>query len=198
MLLQILIVDDEVKTAERIGESLTQRGFKVDVAADGREGLEKFRHQEYDAIILDIRLLDIIGTELFAEIRAVSYFIPVIMLTSYASKESAVESAHLQVFDYVEKPIKDWEGFLDTVERAIRTKDPAVLAIEEWVKRLPPQERQRPLIFEGLAAYSPEELLKEVRKNTEFGRRQRLNIERLIADLSLEGIDEGIRREASV
>ena len=56
MSLRILIVDDEVKMAERIGERLRQMRFEVDIAADGQEGLEKFQQQRYDAIILDIRM----------------------------------------------------------------------------------------------------------------------------------------------
>lgn len=185
---RILIVDDELQTASLIRERLVQRGFEVDCAGDGQEGLKKFHSQKYDAIILDIVMPKVSGTKILAEIRSVSRFVPVIMLTAYPDKDNAVESARQQVFDYIEKPICDWEGFLATVERAARTKDPVILAIEDWLSRLLPEERRQPLVFEGQTSYSPQQLLSEVEKQTELGYRQRLNIGRLVSDIYLESL----------
>jgi DNA-binding NtrC family response regulator len=177
---RILIVEDEEDTANVIRNRLESRGREAQCAADGAEGLEKFKQQDFDAVILDLKMPRMGGMEVLRQIRSLSAYTPVIILTGYGSKETAIEAIRLRVFDYVEKPITDWEGFLDTVQRAAETHDREVRVVDKWVRGLSPEEQQRPLIFEGRRSYSPQQLLDEIRSNTEFGKRQRLNVTRAL------------------
>ncbi|MCX6113233.1 MAG: response regulator [Proteobacteria bacterium] len=187
MPLRVLIVDDEVDTTERIQSRLVRRGYEVDLAENGQEGIERFGKNEYDVIILDIKMPVMDGIEFLTKIRSASE-IPVIILTAYADKENAVKAAHLHVFDYIEKPINDLAGFLDIVDRAARLKDPVVAELDTWISKLSFEERRKPMIFEGQNSYSPKQLLEEIQKNTEFGKRHKRNIEKFVTRRNLENI----------
>jgi DNA-binding NtrC family response regulator len=102
----ILIIDDEDKIRRFLGEPFTRRGYRVSTAGTGRQGLEVFRKEEPEIVILDMRLPDVDGMQVLREIRRASPEHIVIMITAYGEIRLAVEAMKLGAFDYLTKPFE--------------------------------------------------------------------------------------------
>ena len=104
--MRILIVEDELRLATAIKKGLTQDGFAVDVANDGKEGkyLAEVNEKEYDLIILDINLPIIDGISLCMLLRQQKINTPVLMLTALSSLEDRVRGLDSGADDYLTKP----------------------------------------------------------------------------------------------
>lgn len=103
---KILIVDDEPSMREFLEIMLTREGYKVATASDGRDALNMLNKQMYDLIISDIQMPGMGGLELLKNIKDVSPDTEVIMITAYASTETAVEAMKDGAYDYITKPFK--------------------------------------------------------------------------------------------
>ncbi|MDO8446581.1 MAG: sigma-54 dependent transcriptional regulator [Deltaproteobacteria bacterium] len=103
---KILIVDDEPSMREFLEIMLTREGYKVATASDGRDALNMLNKQIYDLIISDIQMPGMGGLELLKSIKDVSPDTEVIMITAYASTETAVEAMKEGAYDYITKPFK--------------------------------------------------------------------------------------------
>ncbi len=111
----ILIVDDEFSVRNALYKWFKEDGYRVDAAADAKEALQKLEQGPWDIVLLDIRLPGMDGLELQKRIRAIDPNIVIIMITAYASVESAVQALKEGAFDYVTKPIDP-----DELEHLIR------------------------------------------------------------------------------
>jgi DNA-binding response OmpR family regulator len=100
----VLVVDDEGAIRYSISKTLQRVGYQVHAAASGEEALEMMQHQRYDVVLTDIRMPGITGVELLAEIKEKAPDAVVILLTGYASLETAIESLRLGAHDYLVKP----------------------------------------------------------------------------------------------
>ncbi|MBN1202361.1 MAG: response regulator transcription factor [Anaerolineae bacterium] len=100
----ILVVDDEGAIRYSISKTLQRVGYQVHTAATGEEALEMMQYQEYDVVLTDIRMPGLTGVELLAEIKHLAPDSVVILLTGYASLETAIESLRLGAHDYLVKP----------------------------------------------------------------------------------------------
>ena len=100
---RVLIVEDEDSLAESIRYNLERDGFSVDVAADGRTGLERFRADGPDLVILDLMLPEVSGLDVCKAIRTESP-VPVIMLTAKDAEADRVAGLEIGADDYVTKP----------------------------------------------------------------------------------------------
>src|SRR5205809_629813 len=105
----ILVVDDEDIMREILETLLTREGYDVRLAASGQEGLELARALPFDAAIVDIMMPGINGIETLDELRRIDEDLAVIILTAYASVESAISAMKAGAFDYVTKPFKNDE-----------------------------------------------------------------------------------------
>ncbi|MBN1621014.1 MAG: sigma-54-dependent Fis family transcriptional regulator [Endomicrobiales bacterium] len=103
---KILIVDDEPGMRQVISKVLMPHGYKVILAEDGKQGLDLFQEQNPDLVLLDIRLPDMDGLEILANIRKMKSDIPVIMLSGFGDVETAVELVRQGAYDYISKPFK--------------------------------------------------------------------------------------------
>lgn len=103
---KILIVDDEPSMREFLEIMLTREGYKVTAASNGRDALNMLNKQMYDLIISDIQMPGMGGLELLKSIKDVSPDTEVIMITAYASTETAVEAMKEGAYDYITKPFK--------------------------------------------------------------------------------------------
>jgi len=121
----ILVVDDERFFQDLVSGILGEEGYEVDVAGSGEEALEACGSGNYRVVVMDLVLPDIMGTEVLARVRERDPEIAVIMITAYASMESAIESLKAGAYDYIKKPIVK-EDLLHAVERAIERQ---VLAV---------------------------------------------------------------------
>lgn len=80
---RVLIIEDEIVTAEAVKEALALDNISADIASDGKSGLEKFISNNYDLILLDLKMPGLSGDEVLSEIRKRDPFIDVIIYTNY-------------------------------------------------------------------------------------------------------------------
>jgi two-component system response regulator MtrA len=102
---RVLLVEDDASIREVAKLGLTQSGFRVTTAADGREGLLHFRQTPFDLVILDVMLPTLDGYEVCRQIRADSR-IPIIMLSAKSDTVDVVVGLELGADDYVTKPFE--------------------------------------------------------------------------------------------
>ncbi len=102
---RVLAVDDESVVCESIRRVLSQEGYEVTTTTSSRQGLELVRKEAFDLLLLDIKMPDVDGIHFLRETRAVSPETEVIIVTGYATIETAVEAIKLGAFDYLEKPV---------------------------------------------------------------------------------------------
>ncbi len=118
----IHIIDDEPIIHEVLGDLLTSEGYAVEISSGGREALKKFDSQSYDLVLLDLLMPGMDGIEVLDHIKQKDPDAQVIIITAYASVESAISAMKSGAFDYVQKPFKHDELLL-TIKRAIDHKN---------------------------------------------------------------------------
>jgi DNA-binding response OmpR family regulator len=116
---KVLVIDDEVVAANSVRRTLNRRGFRVDEAFSGREALNRILNEMYDLVLLDMKMPDTNGLELLPTIKKHRPRLPVVMVTGYASIDTAVEAIQRGASDYVAKPFTPEELF-GAASRAIR------------------------------------------------------------------------------
>ena len=118
----IMLVDDEVSFVETMAKRLTARNIDIIVAFSAEEGLEKLKtNQNLDVIVLDVKMPGMDGIAALKEIKKMSPLIEVIMLTGYATMESAIDGMKLGAYDFLTKPC-DIEEIVSKVEEATKNK----------------------------------------------------------------------------
>jgi DNA-binding response OmpR family regulator len=105
---KVLIVEDDRKTARLVELYLQKDGYRVAVAANGREGLEMARRAKPDLAILDVMLPEMDGLEVCRQLRAESS-LPIIMLTAKSTEEDKLNGLDIGADDYVTKPFSPRE-----------------------------------------------------------------------------------------
>src|SRR3989442_956708 len=105
----ILVVDDEEVMRDVLGSLLTQAGFQVSLAESGPQGLALARKGDVDAAIVDVMLPDMGGLEVLEELKKTDPDLVVLMITAFASVETAITAMKKGAFDYVAKPFKHEE-----------------------------------------------------------------------------------------
>lgn len=105
---RILIIEDEERIREMLREYLENEGFRITEAADGAEGLEKFKGMEFEMIILDVMLPKVDGWSVCREVRRTSA-VPIMMLTARGEEYDRLFGFELGVDDYIVKPFSPKE-----------------------------------------------------------------------------------------
>jgi two-component system OmpR family response regulator len=121
---RILCVEDDPTTADYIAKGLGEAGFSVDVAGDGRTGLEQASNGHYDAIVLDRMLPGMDGLTMLSTLRAGGITTPVVMLSALSSLDERVRGLRAGSDDYLAKPF----AFAELLARleAVRRRSSAV------------------------------------------------------------------------
>lgn len=101
---KILFVEDEPKLGNSVRNELTEQGFEVDLAYDGRTGERMFRSAPYDLVLLDINLPYVNGLELCRRFREVNREVPILMLTALGELEDKMDAFNAGADDYLIKP----------------------------------------------------------------------------------------------
>ncbi|MBI5444478.1 MAG: response regulator [Deltaproteobacteria bacterium] len=114
---RVLVVDDEPDIAAILSDFLLEHGHLVETAADGREAWEKCRAEPFDLVVTDLKMPQMGGLELLRNIQDAGQPSLVVIMTGYATVETAVEALKIGAFDYILKPFKITE-LLQIVERA--------------------------------------------------------------------------------
>jgi len=102
----VLVVDDNESMRTALGKSLTRRGWRVSLAANGRDAMERVREGDVHLAVLDLKLPGMDGIELLKGIKAASPVTEVVMITAYGNVERAVEAMKLGAVDFVVKPFQ--------------------------------------------------------------------------------------------
>ncbi len=112
---RILIVDDERSIRELLEIFLKKEGFSVTVASSGAEGMAQAKSSDFDLIISDIRMGDMSGIDLLREVRKTGFSGQFILLTAYASAETAIQALKMGAFDYILKT----ENFMEELKLVV-------------------------------------------------------------------------------
>lgn len=115
---RILIVDDEDAIRRTLKDILTYEKFIVDEAKDGMEGLAKIKRNEYDAVLMDIKMPNMDGMDALERLQDIQPDLPVIMISGHANIDNAVEAVKKGAFDFISKP-PDLNRLLITVRNAL-------------------------------------------------------------------------------
>jgi two-component system response regulator PilR (NtrC family) len=117
----VLVIDDEEIMREILEALLAREGYEVRLAPGGAEGLDVVRSVPVDAAIVDVMMPGMDGLAVLDEIKRIDEDIPVIMITAFASVETAIAAMKRGAFDYITKPFKNDEVLVvlgNAVERA--------------------------------------------------------------------------------
>jgi DNA-binding NtrC family response regulator len=127
----LLIDDDPALILEQVRQAFPAPRYRVDVAGTGAEGIEHVRANPPDTILLDLRLPDQSGLEVYQQIRQIDARIPVIFVTMAKSADAAIEAMKQGAYDYLFKPL-DLHQLRRVVGEALevarRMREPAVVA----------------------------------------------------------------------
>src|ERR1051326_7717617 len=102
---RILIVDDELVVRDSLGKWFTSEGYTARPVAGGREALETLQHHDFDIALIDIKMPGMDGMELQARLREADPDLLVVIMTGYASVDTAVQALKLGAYDYITKPV---------------------------------------------------------------------------------------------
>jgi DNA-binding NtrC family response regulator len=120
---KLLIIDDERGIRNTLREILADEGHEVEVAENGKQGLEMAQAKAYDLIFSDIKMPEMDGLELLTALKAGEEAIdtPVVMITGHGDVETAVQALKLGAYDFLLKPL-DLNRILITTKNAVESK----------------------------------------------------------------------------
>jgi DNA-binding NtrC family response regulator len=102
---KILIVDDELVVRDSLDKWFTSEGYTARPAASARDALEIIQHQEFDIALIDIKMPGMDGMELQSRLKEADPDLAVVIMTGYASVETAVQALKQGAYDYITKPV---------------------------------------------------------------------------------------------
>ena len=143
----LLVVDDDQVARELLAETLGREGYRVRVAGGGEEALRLAGAEPFDMALVDLRMPDLDGLAVLKQLAMIQPDLPVVILTAFATIETAIAAVNAGAFDYLSKPFRMEE--IKIVVR--RTLDARRLARENLQYR---QELRARYGFEGLVGQS--------------------------------------------
>ncbi len=129
---RILIVDDDDTIRSTMKAILEDEGYEVDMAASGKEGVQKSKDTSYNIALLDIRLPDMEGVELLKLMKPAVPRTRKIMVTGYPSTQNAIEALNKNADAYLIKPV-DIEKLLNTIKEQLKLQEEEKSFSEEKV-----------------------------------------------------------------
>ncbi|MHB8070648.1 MAG: sigma-54-dependent transcriptional regulator [Candidatus Cryosericum sp.] len=118
----ILVVDDEENIRELLRESLEDEGYRVNVAKNGQEAVEKVRALNPDTVLMDVKMPIMSGMDAFLKIKESQPDLPVIFLTAFGSSDLAISAMKSGAYDYLTKPF-DIDEVRIKVKRALELRE---------------------------------------------------------------------------
>ena len=118
----ILIVDDSPFMLRTMSFILEKAGYATATANSGQEALEKLAEKDYSLILADIKMPGMDGLEMLRRIREIDSDAVVIVMTAYASLDTAVKAIKYNAYDYLVKPFDDTDKVLTIIERGLQKR----------------------------------------------------------------------------
>ncbi len=115
---KILVIDDERSIRNTLKDILEYEKYEVDLAEDGKKGLEMVKQTEYDIILCDIKMPGMDGIEVLVHLNSLAPDTPVVMISGHGNIDTAVESIKKGAYDFIEKPL-DLNRLLITIRNAM-------------------------------------------------------------------------------
>ena len=115
---RVLVIDDEQIVLDSVAKVLLAENCEVDLTTSARQGLEWTVQRDYDLVLTDIRMPEIGGMRVLRDIKRAKPGLPVVIITGFATVQSAVQAMKLGAADYLEKPFTP-EELLDAVALAL-------------------------------------------------------------------------------
>lgn len=122
---RIMVVDDEVGMCEFLRYLLEGEGYLVESAHNGVEALEKLKQspEPFDLILADIRMPGMDGVELLRSVKQINPQIVFIVMTGFASLETAIKVIKYEGYDYLVKPFDDTDRILAVIEKGLADRE---------------------------------------------------------------------------
>jgi DNA-binding NtrC family response regulator len=114
---QVLILDDEPIVWKRLKPALEKAGYEVEAFTQSSNAMRRVQEKEFDIVVTDLKMEGIDGMQFLTEVKTLSPKTAVIVITGFATMETAKESFQKGVFDFVAKPFKRGE-LLEIVKKA--------------------------------------------------------------------------------
>jgi two-component system nitrogen regulation response regulator GlnG len=161
----LLVVDDEPNVLYSLEKSLQSEALEVLTAQTARQGIEYVQQRQPDAVLMDVRLADMSGLDAFDQIREIDPRLPVIVITAFASTETAIEAMKRGAFEYLLKPV-DFHQIRDVVSRAIDQRrltrvpaifqeaEPADASVDRIVGRAPAMQE----VYKAIGRIAPQDV----------------------------------------
>jgi len=157
---RLLVVDDEQDICRALAFLLGQRGYEVETAHDGEEALRRLARSDFALVLTDLRMEGMDGMELVRRMRERHETVIPVMMTAFASVESAVEAMRLGAADYIVKPFVN-EDVILTVERLLEHR--RIVAENKALRRqLSQQTAERGVLGESSSFRKVMDLLEKV------------------------------------
>jgi DNA-binding response OmpR family regulator len=118
---KILVVEDEEDLLEIYSSFLRNDGYTVETAFDGRKAIEKAKKTEFDLVLLDIKLPDIMGDEVARKLKEMNDNVIIVMVTGFPSFQESIDSLDLGIYDILLKPITS-EELIRVVKEALSSQ----------------------------------------------------------------------------
>jgi DNA-binding NtrC family response regulator len=115
--IRVLFVDDEQELVSAVVERLALRGIETVGATGGEEALKMAQEQEFDVVVLDVRMPGLGGFDVIQQLKQKRPELEVILFSGHGSKDAASEGLRLGAFDYLQKPV-DIERLVHVIRRA--------------------------------------------------------------------------------
>jgi len=127
---RVLLVEDDASLARTLQKILQHEGYAVDLVARGDEGLTRASTQTYDLVLTDLKLPGLDGLALVTRLHASQPRLPIVLMTAYATTETAIEATKRGAFEYLVKPFEP-EAVLDLIASAVaqaqRSSEPVAI-----------------------------------------------------------------------
>lgn len=101
---RVLVVDDELIMRDSLSDWLREDGYEVVAVEDGSQAIQKVKEEKWDVLIVDLKMPGMDGIEVMREVKEIDRGIPVIIMTAYATVDTAVKAMKEGAYDYIVKP----------------------------------------------------------------------------------------------
>lgn len=118
---KILVIDDEAVIREGLRQTLTLEGYQVEVASNGKVGMDKLQKDNFSVVISDLKMPIMSGIEVLRTIQVLQPNVPVIIITGFATVDSAVDAMKNGAFEYLTKPFLP-EQIIEKTQSAIKKR----------------------------------------------------------------------------